>query len=152
MLALLEHPEELEKLRRRPELLPRAIDEILRWTTPVNYMARTVSEHTRFRGREFAKDDTLVMFYASANRDEAVFEAPFRFRIDRNPNPHLAFGIGEHFCMGANLARRTSAALFAELLPRLEHVELAGPPERVASAFVAGLKHLPIRHRIRPAA
>jgi cytochrome P450 len=152
MLALLEHPGELDKLRRKPELLPRAIDEILRWTTPVNYMARTVSQDTRFRGREFARGDTLVMFYASANRDEDVFEDPFRFRIDRNPNPHLAFGIGEHFCMGANLARRTSAALFAELLPRLEHVELAGPPERVASAFVAGLKHLPIRHRIRPAA
>ena len=153
MLALIEHPEEREKLRREPALMRRAIDEILRWTTPVNYMARTVTEDCSFRGRDFAKDDTLVLFYASANRDEAVFDEPFRFRIDRSPNPHLAFGIGEHFCMGANLARRSSAALFAELLPRLEHVELAGEPERVASAFVAGLKHLPMRFRLsgRPA-
>jgi cytochrome P450 len=151
MLALLEHPEELEKLRRDPGLIPLAIEEILRWTTPVNYMARTVARDTRFRGHAFAKEDTLVLFYASANRDEDVFPDPFRFRADRRPNPHLAFGIGEHFCMGANLARRSSAALFAELLPRLEHVELAGPPERVASAFVAGLKHLPLRYRIRAA-
>jgi cytochrome P450 len=148
MLALIQHPGEREKLRRDPSLLPDAIDEILRWTTPVNYMARTVTEDCRFRGRDFAKHDTLVLFYASANRDEDVFDAPFEFRIDRASNPHLAFGIGEHFCMGANLARRSAAALFAELLPRLDHVELRGEPERTASAFVAGLKHLPIGYRI----
>jgi len=147
MLALIQHPAEREKLRRNPALLPGAIDEILRWTTPVNYMARTVTQDCRFRGRELAKDDTLVLFYASANRDEDVFDAPFEFRVDRAPNPHLAFGIGEHFCMGANLARRSAAALFAELLPRLEHVELLCEPERTASAFVAGLKHMPIGYR-----
>jgi len=92
------------------------------------------------------------MFYASANRDEEVFEAPFEFRIDREPNPHLAFGIGEHFCLGANLARRSQRALFRELAQRMEWAELAGEPEQIHSAFVVGLKKLPMRYRIRPAA
>ncbi len=93
----------------------------------------------------------LVLFYASANRDEDVIDAPFELRIDRHPNRHLAFGVGEHFCMGAHLARKTSGAIFRELVTRLESIELAGTPERTASNLVPGFKHLPIRYRLAPA-
>jgi len=91
------------------------------------------------------------MFYASANRDEEVFDAPFEFRIDRKPNPRLGFGIGQHFCLGANLARRSQRALLRELAERVEWAELAGEPEQIHSAFVVGLKKLPMRYRIAPA-
>jgi cytochrome P450 len=113
---------------------------------------RTATEDYALRGSTIRKGDKLVIFYASANRDEEVFEAPDELRIDRNPNPHLAFGVGEHFCLGSHLARKTTGSLLRELIGRLEHVELAGKPERTASNLVPGLKHLPIRYRIRPAA
>jgi cytochrome P450 len=150
--ALAEHPEEFEKLKRRPELVPDAVEEILRWASPVNYMKRVVGRDLEFRGQELRKGDNLVLFYASANRDEAVFEDPFRFRIDRKPNPHLAFGIGEHFCLGAHLARRSQQALLGELVRRLDSLELAGEPERIHSSFVVGLKKLPLRYRVSEAA
>ena len=151
MLALIEHPEEREKLRRDPSLIPTAVNEILRWVTPVNTMVRTAVDDYELRDQKIRAGDKLVLFYASANRDEEVFEDPLGFRVDRSPNPHLGFGIGEHFCLGANLARKTTGGLFAELIPRLESVELAGLPERVASNLVPGIKHLPIRYRITPA-
>ncbi len=151
LLALMEHAEELKRLQKDPQLVPRAVEEMVRWTSPVNYMARLAAEDCEVRGQKIRSGDRLVLFYASANRDEDVFEDPFAFRIDRHPNPHLGFGFGEHFCMGAELATKTSAALFAELIPRLESVELAGQPERLASSFVAGIKHLPIQYRIAPA-
>ena len=153
MLALVEHPDEREKLRRDPKgRVADAVEEIVRWTTPVNYMMRTAARDTELDGRKIRAGDRLLLFYASANRDEDVFEVPFRFRLDRHPNPHLGFGIGEHFCLGAHLARRSQRALFAELVGRLEEVELAAPPERLAASFVAGVKHLPIRYRLGPAA
>jgi hypothetical protein len=96
--------------------------------------------------------DRLVLFYASANRDEEVFEDPFAFRIDRSPNRHLGFGIGEHFCLGANLARRSQRALWRELARRLQWVEPDGEPAQIYSAFVVGLKKLPMRYRIKPTA
>jgi cytochrome P450 len=151
MLALIEHPEEREKLASRPELMPLAVDELIRYVTPVTHMVRTATEDYRLRGSTIRSGDKLVIFYASANRDEEVFDAPDELRIDRDPNPHLAFGVGEHFCLGAHLARKTTGSIFRELLPRLEHVELSGAPERTASNLVPGLKHLPIRYRIRPA-
>lgn len=92
------------------------------------------------------------MFYASANRDDAVFDDPFRFDITRDPNPHLGFGTGEHFCLGAHVARLSSRALFLELARRIEFVEAAGTPSHIASSFVVGLKTLPIRYRVRAAA
>ena len=92
------------------------------------------------------------MFYPSANRDEAVFEAPHEFRVDRDPNPHLGLGVGEHYCLGAHLARTELRILLEELVPRLERIELAGPVERTAAAFVGGVKHLPIRWSLRPTA
>jgi cytochrome P450 len=152
MLALIEHPEAMERLRREPALLDTAADEIIRWTTPVNHFVRTADRDAEIRGQKIRKGDSLALFYASANRDEEVFDAPFEFRVDRDPNPHLAFGIGEHFCLGANLARMEIRVLLAELLPRLESVELAGPPERLASSFVGGVKHLPLRYKVRGAA
>jgi cytochrome P450 len=148
MRALIEHPDELEKLKRDPELIPKAVEEIVRWTTPVNYMKRTVARDVELRGQELREGDELALFYASANRDEEVFDEPFSFRVDRDPNPHLGFGIGEHFCLGANLARRSQRALFRELVTRLESVELTGAPQQIHSSFVVGLKHLPIRYKL----
>jgi cytochrome P450 len=89
-----------------------------------------------------------VLFYTSANRDEAIFEDPFVFRVERRPNPHLAFGIGEHFCLGSHLARHSQRALLSELVGRLDSIELAGTPERIHSSFVVGLKKLPLRYRV----
>jgi len=152
MLALIENPGQRERLAKNMELLPLAVDELIRYVTPVTHMVRTATEDYELRGSKIRKGDKLVIFYASANRDEEVFEAPDELRIDRNPNPHLAFGVGEHFCLGSHLARKTTGSLLRELIGRLEHVELAGKPERTASNLVPGLKHLPIRYRIRPAA
>jgi hypothetical protein len=146
--ALAEHPEEFQKLKRNPELVPSAVEEILRFVSPVNYMKRVVGRDLEFRGQKLREGDNLVLFYGSANRDEAVFEDPFTFRVDRKPNPHLAFGIGEHFCLGAHLARRSQRALLAELVRRLDAIELAGEPERIHSSFVVGLKKLPLRYRV----
>lgn len=126
-----------------------AVEEIVRWSTPVIHMRRTCTRDTVL-SQEMKAGDKVVLWYASANRDEAVFDDPDAFRVDRNPNPHLAFGIGEHFCLGAHLARKTSGAIFGELVPRLELVEAAAPAERVPSNLVPGLKHLPIRYRLRP--
>ncbi len=150
--ALAEHPAEFEKLKRNPDLVPSAVEEIVRWTSPVNYMRRVVAEDLEFRGQKLRKGENLVLFYASANRDEAIFEDPYTFRIDRSPNPHLAFGIGEHFCLGTHLARQSQRALLRELIGRVDTLELAGNPTQIASSFVVGLKKLPIRYRVSQAA
>jgi cytochrome P450 len=152
LCALAQHPGEFEKLRRNPELIPSAVEEIIRWTSPVNYMKRVVGKDLEFHGQKLRKGDNVVLFYASANRDEAVFEDPFVFRVDRKPNPHLGFGIGEHFCLGAHLARHSQRALLAELVRRLDSIELAGEPERIQSSFVVGLKKLPLRYRVSESA
>ena len=149
MRAFAENPDQLALLQRRPELVSSAVEEVVRWATPVNYMRRTAARDVELRGQKIREGDHLILFYASANRDEDVYEDPFRFRIDREPNHHLGFGIGEHFCLGSHLARRSQRALFAELARRLEVVELAGEPQWIQSSFVVGLKHLPIRYRLR---
>jgi cytochrome P450 len=151
MRAFLENPDQFEKLKRNPALLDSAVEEVVRWSTPVNHMKRKLTRDYELRGQKLRAGESLVMFYGSANRDEEIFEAPFEFRIDRDPNRHLGFGIGEHFCLGANLARRSQRALFDELVQRMEWAELAGEPEQIHSAFVVGLKKLPMRYRIRPA-
>ena len=114
-------------------------------------MARTAQEPYLLRDKSIAPGDTLVMFYPSANRDEAIFDAPFSFRIDRQPNRHLAFGIGEHVCLGAHLARVEMQVAFRHLLPRLAELEVTGPPERLRANQVGGIKHLPIRYRLHAA-
>lgn len=152
MLALLENPDQLEMLRARPELIRPAVEEIVRWTSPVNYMRRHLLEDVELHGVKMRKGEDLVMYYASANRDESVFDTPFDFDITRSPNRHLGFGTGEHFCLGAHVARLSMRALFAELARRVETIELAGEPSQIASSFVVGLKSLPVRYRIRPTA
>ncbi len=104
------------------------------------------------RGQKIKAGESVCMFYPSANRDEEVFEEPFKFDISRNPNPHIAFGLGEHFCLGANLARLELKVIFSQLAQRLDHAELAGPVERLRSSFVGGIKHMPIRMKMKPAA
>ena len=150
--ALAERPAEFERLKRNPDLVTSAVEEILRWTSPVNYMKRVVAQDLEFRGQKLRRGDNLVLFYASANRDETVFDDPYTFRIDRDPNPHLAFGIGEHFCLGAHLARQSQRALLRELIRRIDVLELAGDPVQIASSFVVGLKRLPLRYRVSQAA
>jgi cytochrome P450 len=147
--ALLANPGELARLRADPALLPTAADEMIRWVTPVKEFMRTASADTVLGGVTIAKGESVLLSYPSANRDEEVFTDPFRFDIGRDPNRHLAFGFGAHYCLGAALAKMETRALFAELLPRLEFVELAGVPEWTATVFVGGLKHLPVRYRVR---
>jgi cytochrome P450 len=148
LVALLEHPEELEKLRRDPSLVRKAAEEIVRWTTPVNHFVRTATEDYVLRGQKIRKGDSVALFYASANRDEEVYEDPFRFRIDRDPNPHLGFGVGEHFCLGAHLARMDLRVFFRQFVDRFDRIELAGPVERLHASFVGGPKRLPVRYRV----
>ena len=150
LLALIENPGELAKLRSDPSLVESAVEEIVRWTAPVIQFCRTAVEDVEIRGKRIRAGDALCLFYPSANRDEDVFEDPDVFRVDRRPNPHLGFGIGEHFCLGANLARLELRAIFRELAERLEEVELAGPYERMRSSFLGGVKRMPIRYRLRP--
>ena len=147
--ALLANPGELTRLRDDPALLPTAADEMIRWVTPVKEFMRTASADTVLGGVPIAKGESVLLSYPSANRDEEVFTDPFRFDVGRDPNRHLAFGFGAHYCLGAALAKMETRALFAELLPRLESVELAGVPEWTATTFVGGLKHLPVRYRLR---
>jgi cytochrome P450 len=152
LLAFLANPGELEKLRRDPGLVRLAADEIVRWATPVNHFSRTATRDTVLRGKRIAAGDSLALFYASANRDEDVFPDPNAFRIDRQPNPHLGFGVGEHFCLGAHLARMDLRVFWRQFVERVESVELAGPVDLLHASFVGGPKHVPVRLRLRPAA
>ncbi len=145
LLAFSEHRGEWERLRDHPELLPSTVEEILRWVSPIIHFTRTATEDTEVRGTTIGAGERVALFYASANRDEDVFDDPFEFRVDRQPNHHLAFGSGPHFCMGAHLARVELEAVFRHLLARLEWFELAAPPERLNSAVNGGIKHLPLR-------
>lgn len=148
LLALIQHPDQLERLRADPSLLPLAADEMIRWVSPVKHFMRTATIDHEIRGVKIPAGESVLLSYPSANRDEEVFDRPFMFDAGRNPNRHLAFGFGAHFCLGAQLARMETRALFAELLPRLEQVEPAGPPAWIETLFVGGLKRLPIRYRI----
>jgi cytochrome P450 len=149
LLALIENPGELDRLRRNMDLMPTAVEEMIRWTTPVKEFMRTAAEDTTVRGVSIAKGESVYLAYVSGNRDEEVFDEPFRFDVGRDPNKHVAFGYGVHFCLGAALARMEMSSLYTELIPRLESIELAGEPELAATTFVGGLKHLPIRYSLR---
>ncbi|GAC1655347.1 MAG: cytochrome P450 [Mycobacterium sp.] len=149
LLALIENPSELARLRNNLDLMPTAVEEMIRWTTPVKEFMRTAAEDTTVRGVSIAKGESVYLAYVSGNRDEEVFDEPFRFDIARDPNKHVAFGYGVHFCLGAALARMEMNSLYTELIPRLESIELAGTPELAATTFVGGLKHLPIRYSMR---
>ncbi len=149
MLAFIENPGELRKLQNDPSLLPQAVEEVVRWTTPIIHFGRTATEDFELRGKKIRKDDVVALFYPSANRDEEVFEDPYRFNIDRNPNRHLGYGVGEHFCLGAHLARLEIQVAYKYLLPRIEEVELVGPVDRLHSSLVGGVKRLPIRYKLK---
>jgi cytochrome P450 len=149
LLALLENPEQMAQLRADPSLIPLAVDEMIRWCTPVRQFCRTATEDRLIRGSQIKAGDVCLLSYPSANRDDAVFKNPFAFRIDRKPNRHLAFGTGPHVCLGQHLAKMELAIFLREFLARIETVELAAKPRFVASAFVGGVKELPIRYRFR---
>ncbi|MEZ4352624.1 MAG: cytochrome P450 [Myxococcota bacterium] len=148
MLALIEHPAERRKMAQAANLRS-GIEEILRWTSPIIHFARTASADTVVGGHAIAEGDVVALFYPSANRDEDVFVDPYRFDVTRKPNRHLAFGVGEHFCAGAHVARLELEMAYKYLLPRLEEVELAGPPDRLRSNLVGGIKRLPIRFKAK---
>ena len=144
--ALLEHPDQAARLAADPVGLGEtAAEEILRWVSPVIQFARTAATDTELGGQRIAKGDTVVLWYPSANRDERQFADPYRFDIGRHPNPHVAFGHGQHFCLGANLARWELRAMFRALAPHLANLALAGEPERLPGLHVGAVAHLPIR-------
>jgi cholest-4-en-3-one 26-monooxygenase len=148
LLALIENPDAWAALKSDATLVPSAVEEMLRWGTPVNCFRRTATCDVELHGQEIREGDAVVMLYASANRDETVFADPFRFDITRDPNPHLTFGGGgPHFCLGANLARLEMRTLFEELVSRAESVELIGEVHRLRSSFIHGIKTLPVRIR-----
>jgi cytochrome P450 len=144
MVALIEHPEQLESLRDDRSLMPTAVEEILRWTSATLYNRRTATRAVEMRGRHIDQGDKVTLWWASANRDETVFQDPFRFDIRREPNPHLTFGHRTHFCLGANLARMEIRLVLGEVLDRLEQFELAGPVERVRTNKHAGVCRVPL--------
>jgi cholest-4-en-3-one 26-monooxygenase len=146
MLALFENPDQFEKLKSDPSLMFTAVEEMLRWVTPVMYFRRTAQRETEIRGVKIAEGDKVCMYYGSANRDEEYFPDGDVFDITRNPNPHVAFGPGgAHFCLGANLARLEIKVMFEEIIKRMPDIELAGEPQRLRSNFIAGIKHMPVR-------
>lgn len=149
LLALMEHPNQLQKLRDNPELIPDAANEMIRWVSPVKHFARTATEDVEVGGQKISRGDTVVLLFASGSRDESVFPDGDQFRVDREDNRHMAFGYGVHLCLGKHLARMEVAAFFRELLPRLESVKLNGEPKYLASNHVSGLKSLPIKFKLR---
>ena len=148
--ALIEHPDQLERIQRDPSLVPGAVNEILRWVTPVKHFARTAAEPYELSGYSFSPGDIVMMAYPSANRDDEVFDDPFRFDVARSPNRHLSFGFGIHHCLGSTLAQLELRAFFGELLPRLRSIELLEAPSYAESIMVSGPKNLRIRYEVAP--
>lgn len=147
--ALLDHPDQIELLRNDPERLGLAVDEIIRWTSPVKHFMRTAIDDIEINGHQFRTGDWVLLSYASANRDERVFADPMTFDVGRpNASAHLAFGFGAHYCLGAHLSRLEIRALFDQLLTRVRHIERAGPTEYTRTTFVGGPKRLPIHFAI----
>ena len=147
--ALIENPDQLRRLRNDPSLMGLATEEMIRWVTPVKEFMRTAQADSIIRGVAIKAGESVLLSYPSGNRDEDVFTDPFRFDVGRDPNKHVAFGHGVHFCLGAALARMEVNSFFSALLPRLGAIELAGPPQHTATVFVGGLKHLPIRYELQ---
>lgn len=146
--ALIEHPEQLKKLQENPELVDNAVEEMIRWVTPVKSFVRTAKEDCVVEGVEIKAGESLVLYYPSANRDESAFDNPDTFDITRKPNPHAAFGTGPHVCIGRYLARMELAIFFGKFLPILEHIEIDGSAQNMSGIFVVGLKTLPIRYQL----
>lgn len=147
--ALVENPGELARLQKDTRLMGTAVEEMIRWVVPVKEFMRTAQADTEIRGVPIPKGESVLLSYVSANRDEDVFPEPFRFDVGRDPNKHLSFGYGVHFCLGASLARMEMNSFFSELVPRIESIQPAGDPQSIATTFVGGVKHLPIRLSLR---
>jgi cytochrome P450 len=152
VLELMRNPDQWERLAQNPALMPTAIEEILRWTSPITHIMRTATRDFEWRGRRIHDDDFIVIWNPSANRDEEVFADPYRFDITRTPNYHLAFGQGEHFCIGSHLARLELRLMLEEVMRRMPDLRLAGEVERLTSIQVAGIKHMPVKFTPRKAA
>jgi cytochrome P450 len=146
--ALAENPEQLAQIKADPTLIPALVEESIRWMTPVKHFMRSATADTNVGGRPIAKGDWLMLCYASGNRDESVFEEPYQFNAQRNPNKHLSFGYGAHLCLGQHLAKMEMRILFEELLPRLKSIALDGEPRMTEASFVNGPKSLPIRFEL----
>ena len=149
MKALLEHPDQLLKLRENPGLSIQAAREMIRWVSPVRHMMRTTTKDIELRGKTIKAGDSLCLWYPSANRDSDAIEDPDTFNIERDNRNQMAFGFGGHMCLGQHLAVLETALFFEELLPRLEHIELAADPDWVQAIFVGGLKSMPVRYTFR---
>jgi len=149
--ALIENPDQMRHLQQDLTLMPSATEEMIRWVTPVKHFMRTAQADTTVRGVTIRAGDSILLSYPSGNRDEEIFENAFAFDIRREPNKHVAFGYGVHFCLGAALARMEVNSFFTELLPRLKSIELTSEAEYMATTFVGGIKHLPIRYQLSPA-
>lgn len=146
--ALAENPDQFAKVKADPSLISGLIEESIRWVTPVKHFMRTATADAELAGKKIAKGDWLFLSYPSGNRDETVFDDPFRFKVDRTPNKHIAFGYGAHICLGQHLARMEMRVLWEELLSRLDSVELDGAPTRMTANFVCGPKSVPIRFKM----
>jgi cholest-4-en-3-one 26-monooxygenase len=148
MQAFCEFPAQWAQLTAHPELMPDAVEEILRWVTPINYFVRTATQDYALHGQIIHAGDKVILFWASGNRDEDVFDDPFEFRIDRRPNQHLVFGFGPHLCMGAHLARAELEHMFSLLTSRMTWFEQSGPVERMHASINEAIKHLPLRYTL----
>lgn len=149
ILALIENPEQLSKLKNNPDLMTSAVEETIRWVTPVKNFFRTATQNYDLKDRKIKKDDSILLCYPSGNRDEEIFDDPFEFKVDRSPNRHLAFGHGAHLCLGKYLAKIEMEIFYEELFKKIENIELNGEPEWVKASFVSGLKSLPIRYTLQ---
>jgi len=148
LLALIENPDQHARLKADPSLLPNAVDEMVRWVSPVRHFFRTATQDYVLRGQSIRAGDSLMMCYPSANRDSDAFDDPFAFKVDRPVNKHIAFGYGPHLCLGMHMARMEMRIFYEELLRRVDRVELTGDPAWLASTNVGGLKRLPIRFKM----
>ncbi len=147
--AMLQFPEQMQRWRDNPDLGDTAVKELLRWVSPVRHMVRTSTEDIELRGKKIAKGDNIALWFPAANRDPDIFGNPNELDLGRNPKLHLAFGYGSHQCLGQHLAVLEIRRFFEELLPRLEHIELAGEPKGIQANFVGGLKSMPVRYRFK---
>jgi cytochrome P450 len=145
-LAFMNHPDQRKRLIQNPTMLAKAVEEVLRWVSPVNHMRRTATRDAVVAGTEISAGDKVVMWYPSANRDESVYPDGNTFDIGRDPNPHVAFGFGEHFCLGARLARLQLSVMFDEVMRRLPDMEPAGDVRYIRTNFINGIKDMPVRY------
>ena len=149
ILALIENPDQLSKLKNNPSLMTSAVEETIRWVTPVKNFFRTATQNYDLKDREIKKHDSILLYYTSGNRNEEILDDPFKFKVDRSPNRHLAFGHGAHLCLGKYLAKIEMEIFYEELFKKIDNIQLNGEPEWVKASFVSGLKSLPIKYTLQ---